>query len=120
MAKLVLDKEIESIETPWDGAEGTYPGRRVEEFIKKQFKGKAGYLSRTTGKEADGNYHLRGFADEERYNEWNSDPEAFATNVLFDIALPSGDGSSSATSYILNLVNGSDRTIIYTADHRHW
>ena len=64
MAKLVLDKEIESIETPWDGAEGAYPGKRVEEFLKKQFKGKAGYLSRTTDKEADGNYHLRGFADE--------------------------------------------------------
>lgn len=115
MAKLVLDKEIESIETPWDGAEGAYPGKRVEEFIKKQFKGKAGYLARTAEKEADGNYHLRGFASEESYNEWNSDPEAFATNVLFDIALPSGDGSSSATSYILNLVNGSERTIITTS-----
>ena len=115
MAKLVLDKEIESLETPWDGAEGAYPGKRVEEFIKKQFKGKAGYLARTAEKEADGNYHLRGFASEESYNEWNSDPEAFATNVLFDIALPSGDGSSSATSYILNLVNGSDRTIITTS-----
>lgn len=57
MAKLVLDKEIESLETPWDGAEGAYPGKRVEEFIKKQFKGKAGYLARTAEKEADGNYH---------------------------------------------------------------
>ncbi len=115
MAKLVLDKEIESIETPWDGEEGAYPGSRIEEFIKKQFKGKAGYMHRTTDKEADGNYHLRGFADEERYNEWNSDSEGYATSVLFDIALPSGGESGSATSYILNLVNGSERTIITTS-----
>ena len=115
MAKLVLDKEIESIETPWDGEEGAYPGSRIEEFIKKQFKGKAGYMHRTTDKEADGNYHLRGFADEERYNEWNSDSEGYATSVLFDIALPSGGESGSATSYILNLINGSERTIITTS-----
>ena len=115
MAKIKLDKEIESIEVPWSTSSEMYKGSRVEEFIKKQFKSKAGYLSRTTDKETDGNYHLRGFADEERYNEWNSNPEAFATNVLFDIALPSGDGSSSATSYILNLVNGSERTIITTS-----
>ena len=65
MAKIKLDKEIESIEVPWSTSSEMYKGSRVEEFIKKQFKSKAGYLSRTTDKETDGNYHLRGFADEE-------------------------------------------------------
>ena len=63
MAKIKLDKEIESIEVPWSTSSEMYKGSRVEEFIKKQFKSKAGYLSRTTDKETDGNYHLRGFAD---------------------------------------------------------
>ena len=113
MAKLVLDKEIENISVPWDSEQGAYPGSRIEEFIKKQFQSKAGFIARSSEKETDGNYHLRGFYSEETYNEWASDNETYATNVLFDVALPAA-GSSTAASYIVQLVNGSDKTMVVT------
>ena len=113
MAKTVLDKEIEGIDVPWDGTEGAYKGSRVEEFVKRQLKAKAGYMVRSSEKETDGNYHLRGFFSEEYYNEWAGDKEAYATNVLFDVALPAA-GSQSTASYILQLISGSDKTMVVT------
>lgn len=113
MAKTILDKEIAGITVPWDGEEGAYPGARIEQFIKQELLKKTGYLARGSEKEEDGNYHIRGFYSEEKYREWQTDAEAYASNVLFDVPLPPS-GESSQASYIIELVNGSDRTIVTT------
>ena len=113
MAKTILDKEIASSTVPWDGEEGAYTGAIVERFIKNELMSKAGYMARGSEKEEDGNYHIRGFYSEETYREWQTDSEAYASNVLFDVPLPPS-GESSQASYIIELVNGSDRTIVTT------
>lgn len=105
------DEEITSLQTPWEGI----AGKRVEEFIKKVLASKVGYLYRPQEKGSDNNYHLYGFATEEDYNEWNSDPDANSHLLLTDVALPeSGGGGSTAVSYIVGLTTGSPTTIVTT------
>ena len=103
------DEEIKDLLTSWEG----YAGSRVEEFIKKQLGGKAGYAVRSNSKEEDGNYHVRFFASEDDYNEWNTSPETSEELVLFDIPLPdTGGGSLGSTSYVLGLYRDSSGDII--------
>lgn len=105
------DELIPDIKTPWRD----YTGKRVEEFIKKMFGSKVGYLYRPQDKGSDNNYHLYGFADEDSFNEWNTDPEANASLLLTDIPLPeSGGGGSTAVSYIVGLQREGSGDIVTT------
>ena len=106
------DEEIKSIITPWEGISGA----RVEEFIKKTFASKAGHFIRTQEKLVDGCYHLYGFASEEDYNEWNTDPDLNANLLLIDVPLPDTGGSLGSTSYILGLYRDSLEDIITTSN----
>lgn len=106
-----LDEQIPNIGTAWSG----YAGKRVEEYIKKLFGTKVGYLYRPQEKGTDNNYHLYGFADEDSFNDWNSDPDNNADLVLTDIALPESGGSgSTAVSYIVGLYRDGSGDIVTT------
>lgn len=105
------DEKIPSIDTSWEG----YAGSRVEEFIKARFAATVGFFYRPQDKGSDNNYHLYGFASEDAYNEWNSDPDNNAHLLLTDVALPeSGGGGATATSYIVGLYSDSPSTIVTT------
>ena len=65
MAK--IDTEITNLATPWNN----YKGKRVEEFIKKQLGGKAGYLKVVSGSDGSSQV-MAAFADENAFQEWNS------------------------------------------------
>lgn len=93
------DETIPSLKEPWND----YAGKRVEELIKKTFGTKVGYFHRPQDKGSDNNYHLYGFATEEDYREWNSDPDSNADLLLTDVPLPESGGGSSAVSYIVGL-----------------
>lgn len=67
MPRQKIDQEIPSISTPWNG----YIGSRVEEFIKKTFGQKTGYVKVVTGSDGTSNV-MAAFADEDAYNEWRA------------------------------------------------
>jgi hypothetical protein len=103
-----IDEEINSLATEWEG----YLGSRVQAFIKSEFKKSFGYSKRSDNKEDDGFFHLRFFRTEDDFNNWNTDKETYASNVLSDVTLP--DSTSSAVSYIVALENKSDKIITTT------
>lgn len=105
------DEKIPDIKTSWEG----YSGKRVEELIKAQLASKVGYFHRPQEKSNDNNYHLYGFASEEDFNEWNSDPDGNAHLLLSDVALPEGGGGgATAASYIVGLYSDAPNTIVTT------
>ena len=54
--KYLQDDPIPDLDAAWQVDEETaYPGSRVEEFIKRQFGTKVGYVYRTPEKQDDGN-----------------------------------------------------------------
>lgn len=117
----VNNTPIPDLQTAWEG----YSGLQVEALIKRYLssldtavRNKIGYLHRGQEKEQDNNYHLRGFASEADFNEWNSDPETYASLVLADVALPDTGGGGSTTSYIVNLYTSSNTSSIVTTDNK--
>lgn len=118
MAKItVIDEKIPNLDQPWagvgsDGKEWGYDKARVEEFIKETFKGRVGHIVRSQDKEEDGFFHVRGFADQDSYNEWLADKEGQAELVITHFTIP--DMSSTTASYVLNLVNGSGNFLVST------
>lgn len=105
------DEKIPDLKTPWDG----YAGSRVEELLKETLANRVGFFFRPPEKGSDNNYHLYGFASEEDFNEWNSNPEENANLRITDVALPeSGGGGSMASSYILGLYTNSPSNIVTT------
>lgn len=86
------------------GKKGVFAnGKSIREYIERQFDLKVGYIPRNLEKEEDGNYHIRGFRDEEAYNEWKTDPELYAENVLFEVLIPEMSGSAGGVSYVVTL-----------------
>lgn len=114
--KYLQDDPIPDLDASWqvDG-ETAYPGKRVEEFIKRQFRGKVGYVYRTAEKQDDGNYHLQFFATEEDYNTWAADKDAHSELLLGDVVLPEGGGQMSA-SYYDGLYTNTSTTGYVTTD----
>ena len=73
---------------------------------------KVGFMTRSTTKEEDGLYHIRGFADEAAYLEWMGDKDTFSHLVLTNISIP--DMASTAASYVLALYTNSPSYIVST------
>ena len=115
--KYLQDDPIPDLDASWqvDG-ETAYPGKRVEEFIKRQFRGKVGYVYRTPEKQDDGNYHLQFFATEEAYNTWAADKDAHSELLLGDVALPEGGGGQMTASYYDGLYTNTSTTGYVTTD----
>ena len=115
--KYLQDDPIPDLDASWqvDG-ETAYPGKRVEEFIKRQFRGKVGYVYRTAEKQDDGNYHLQFFATEEAYNTWAADKDAHSELLLGDVALPEGGGGQMTASYYDGLYTNTSTTGYVTTD----
>lgn len=115
--KYLQDDPIPDLDASWQVDEETaYPGERVEEFIKRQFRGKVGYIYRTPEKQDDGNYHLQFFATEEAYNAWVSDKDAHSELLLGDVVLPEGGGGQMSASYYDGLYTNTSTTGYVTTD----
>ena len=115
--KYLQDDPIPDLDASWqvDG-ETAYPGKRVEEFIKRQFRGKVGYVYRTAEKQEDGNYHLQFFATEEDYNTWAADKDVHSELLLGDVVLPEGGGGQMSASYYDGLYTNTSTTGYVTTD----
>lgn len=109
------DEEINR-DTDWGGDESTgnvpVSGGRVQEWLKNEINARVGYVVRSTEKEEDGLFHVRGFSTEEDYNNWLSDKDTYAECVLIHFTIP--DMSSTTASYVLNLVSGAANYIVST------
>ena len=115
--KYLQDDPIPDLDAAWQVDEETaYPGKRVEEFIKRQFGTKVGYVYRTPEKQDDGNYHLQFFATEEAYNTWASDKDVHADLLLGDVVMPEGGGSQMSASYYDGLYTNTSTTGYVTTD----
>lgn len=91
MAKKTSPNSITSLSQDWgkDTANNLpYSGQAVQDFIKKQFKGKVGFVCWSTNIDASNNYHLWGFASEDDCTKYKADPEGNAALLLVDEALP--------------------------------
>lgn len=88
MAKVVYDEKIKDLTVSWEG----YKGRRVEELIKdylgRHESSKIGYMILPKAQEGDGFYHIKCFASKETYDQWLEDEILYASNLLFDLAIP--------------------------------
>lgn len=115
--KYLQDDPIPDLDASWQVDEETaYPGKRVEEFIKRQFGTKVGYVYRTPEKQDDGNYHLQFFATEEDYNTWAADKDAHSELLLGDVVLPEGGGGQVSASYYDGLYTNTSTTGYVTTD----
>ena len=115
--KYLQDDPIPDLDAAWQVDEETaYPGKRVEEFIKRQFGTKVGYVYRTPEKQDDGNYHLQFFATEEDYNTWAADKDAHSELLLGDVVLPEGGGGQMTASYYDGLYTNTSTTGYVTTD----
>lgn len=121
----VVKKQIESLQEPWcDPDAGTcHDIEDIEDFIKAQFEkaandlkdglnSKPSFFHRSQDKGTDNCYHIYGFASEEDYLSWNSDPDSNAELLLSDVSLPDTGGGSTAASYIVNLLRDSSGNIV--------
>lgn len=79
MANIITDP-IPSKDTPW----ANYSGQRVEEYIKSQFEGRAGYFYPDTD-----NNRVLVFADQENAELYLDDPQAHAGLLIATLAIPS-------------------------------
>ena len=84
----IINDDISSVKVPWDDGTSAYSGEAIERFIKSQLSSKVGYPVIPETKDADGYYHLWGFADRESYLEYMADPETNAALRLSNIAIP--------------------------------
>ena len=106
----VIDKEISSIEMPWE----FYAGTRVENFIKKELKKRVGWLH-VEGEAGKQGSFLYGFYDHDHYLAWLNDK--VYGNPIFKIDM--GYLSDFNFSYELVLETISDTEITYTYGERH-
>lgn len=123
MAKKTSTNAISSLDDDWgkDSANNLpYSGQAVQDFIKRQFGGKCGYLCWSTSVDASNFYHLWGFATKDDATTYMADPEGNAGLLLVNEALPistvQGDSYGaylfgdvkSSTDYV---VSGSSFTV---------
>ena len=78
--------------------------------LTPEVSSKIGYLYRTPQIGSDNLYHVYGFKNKDDFELWLENEDA--TLIVADISIPKQD--ATATSYVLNLVNGSGNTIIST------
>lgn len=91
MAKKTSPNSITNLTQDWgnDTANNLpFSGQAVQDFIKKQFGLKAGYVCWSTSVDASNNYHLWGFATKDDATAYMADHEGNAGLLLFDEALP--------------------------------
>ena len=104
MAKItVIDEQIPSLEQPWagvyeDGKQWGYDKARVEEFIKKQFGGKFGYIEISRFNETNSTYYMDCYATEEDYRE-GKDP---VQSIEIPISTAKGDTYAAVLATSLN------------------
>jgi hypothetical protein len=83
--------DISSMSTDWanDPIVGLpFAGEKVQEFIKKQFGSKVGYVCWSSEPDSNSYYHIWGFATKDDKTEYLADPESNADLLLYDETLP--------------------------------
>lgn len=91
MAKKTSPNSITSLAQDWgNDASNNLPfsGQAVQDFIKKQFGSKIGYVCWSTSVDASNNYHLWGFATKDDATAYMADPDSNTKLLLFNEALP--------------------------------
>ena len=91
MAKnTVIRKTLTSLAEPWCDKElrQSVDIEDIEAFLKKQLGSKIGYAVIPQSKDTDGYYHLWGFADQNSYNDYMTDPDAYSALRLINVAIP--------------------------------
>ena len=78
--------------------------------LTPEVSSKIGYLYRTPQIGSDNLYHVYGFKNKDDFELWLENEDA--TLIVADISITKQD--ATATSYVLNLINGSGNTIIST------
>ena len=123
MAKKISENAIPDINADWgkDVSNGLpYSGQAVQTFIKDKMKSldsdikkKVGFLCWSTNIDASNFYHLWGFASEDDCTKYKSDPEANASLLLVNEALPIStiQGDSYAAYLFSDVKVGTDYVV---------
>ena len=130
MAKItVIDQQIPNLEQPWagvyeDGKQWGYDKARVEEFIKKQFGGKFGYIHLRFS-DSEKMYYIECYASEEDYKLYESDPETYGKlrlqNERIPITTVKGDAYAATLSTNFNTkanIVVSEKKLIVPVNYR--
>ena len=123
MANRVSTNAITSIDQDWgnDAANGLpYSGQAVQTFIKDTMKSldssikkKVGWWCWSSTIDASNFYHLWGFASEDDCTKYRSDPEANASLLLVNEALPiSTVQGDSYGAYLFTTIGGSKDIVV--------
>lgn len=114
----VIDKKIESIETPWEN----YTGERVEEFLKETLNKKGGFAG-TTSRPINSRYYVVGFATKEDYDAWFEATEGQTIDnpdkykILYSFPIPINENDTYSATLNFDRTGGVNQTkIIITAD----
>jgi hypothetical protein len=102
----VIDKEINSIEMPWE----FYAGIRVENFIKRELKKRVGWLH-VEGEAGKQGSFLYGFYDHDHYLAWLNDK--VYGNPIFKIDLAYLDDFNFSYELVLETISDTDVTYTY-------
>ena len=103
MAKQKSYNDIPSMETDWanDPTNGLpYAGQKVQEFIKREFGDKVGYICPSSSTDDRNYYHIWGFATEADYKAYMADPEGKANLLLVNTTLPISAVQDSYGAYL--------------------
>lgn len=123
MAKKISENAIPDINADWgkDASNGLpYSGQAVQTFIKDTMKSldssikkKVGWWCWSTNIDASNFYHLWGFASEDDCTKYKSDPEANASLLLVNEALPIStvQGDSYAAYLFSDVKVGTDYVV---------
>lgn len=93
-----------------------FSGKSVENFLKGELKEKIGYQAFSPLKDEDNYYHILGFANEECYNLWMTDSNAYAHLLLSDKRVPIKETSSA--SYVVNIYTSDNQDVIVSTTGR--
>ena len=107
----IINEDIPSVKEPWDNGTEAYSGEAIEKFLKSQLTSKIGYPVIPPTKDADGYYHIWGFADQESYMEYMADPETKAHLRLSNMAIPLIEEQEGVRN-IVSLTRQSDGEIV--------
>ena len=103
MSKKTSPNEITSLAQDWgkDVSNGLpYSGQAVQDFIKKEFGAKVGYICPSTSADDRNYYHIWGFATEADKDAYLADPEGNAGLLLVDTTLPISAVQDSYGAYL--------------------
>lgn len=113
MAKKTSPNKIQSLKDDWgkDASNNLpYSGQAVQDFIKAQFGKKCGCIKLSTSTDANNYYHVWGFATEDDYKQYITDPDGNTSLLLVNEVIPIStvQGDSYSAYLYTSLSNTTD------------